>query len=65
MDDGRFNYYLQIYRNDLRLKRALKFEPEEVPHVDPELLEWEMEIAYNHLEEMIPQSHLDACNRLL
>lgn len=63
MDDldseGRFNFYLRMYVNDLRLVDALVFHPEEVPHIDPDVLAWEMDLAWAYMEELIPQSHLD------
>lgn len=50
--DERFEFWFRVYMNDLRLKGK--------DDIDQIVLAWEIDLARTHLEEMIPQSHLDA-----
>lgn len=56
----RFEFWFRVYMNDVRIAEAYCFFPKAYAYVDPQALRWEINIARAHLEELIPQSHLDA-----
>lgn len=58
--DERFEFWFRVYMNDVRLAEAYCFSPESYSYIDPKELRWEINLAWAHLEELIPQSHLDA-----
>lgn len=65
MDEDRFNFFLRVYVNDCNLMVRLGECPETVPHVSFSELKFEMDTAWEHLEEMIPDSHIQAIYDLL
>lgn len=58
--DERFEFWFRVYMNDVHIAEAYCFSPESYSYIDPKELRWEIQLAWTHLEELIPQSHLDA-----
>lgn len=54
-----FAFYLRSYMENLRLASAYVDAPQTCPHIDPEMLKWELERDWRHLVELIPENVLD------
>lgn len=63
--DNRFQFWFRVYINDVNILNNYVNAPETFPHIDPAELAWEMQNAWQHLEELIPADHLQAIHDLL
>lgn len=64
-DDSRFQFWFRVYINDLGIAEQYALTPQCFPHIDTDELKWEMDVAWKHLEELIPEEHLQAIHDLL
>lgn len=64
-DSELFDRYLSIYWVCESVKYDIQKNPWTHPGVIPEANEFEMEVAYNHMERLIPAEHFIAIRNLV
>lgn len=64
-DSELFERYLSIYWVCDKVKKDLTKNAWTHPHIVPECNQFEMDVAYEHMEQLIPKSHIHAINILV